>query len=158
MPQTPDQARFEAARGSILNQDSRVDRIGTLGEKALHAVVKQYIEMDLAKHEKKLGNFVLDIFTDDRIYEIQTRQFSKLAAKLSVCCRNIPSPSSIRCRPGNGYCGSIRTAGKSKSRVCHPNAAMCTLFFPNYIASSNFCSMQIFLWSSSRSTWKSIGS
>jgi hypothetical protein len=90
MPQTPDQARFEAARNSILNQEARVGRIGTLGEKALHAVVKQYIEMDPAKHEKKLGNFVVDIFTGDRIYEIQTQQFNKLTAKLSALLPEYP--------------------------------------------------------------------
>jgi len=61
MPKTPDRARFEAARRSILNQESQVGRIGTLGEKALHAVVKQYIEMDPAKHEKKLGNFEVEV-------------------------------------------------------------------------------------------------
>ena len=85
-----DKARFESARTAILNQEARIGGIGTLGEKALHAIVKQYIEADPAKHEKKLGSFVVDIFTGDHIYEIQTRQFGKLRAKLAALLPDYP--------------------------------------------------------------------
>lgn len=56
--------------------------IGTLGEKTMHAVLKQYFEPDTAKHEIKLGSFVADIVTDKGIIEIQTRSFDKLRKKL----------------------------------------------------------------------------
>ncbi len=56
--------------------------IGTLGEKTLHAVLKQYFEPDTAKHEVKLGGYVADIINETGIIEVQTRQFDKLKGKL----------------------------------------------------------------------------
>lgn len=85
-----DRARFEAARAAVLSRERGAGGIGTLGEKALHAVVKQYLETDPAWHEQKLGTFVVDIFTGDRIYEIQTRQFNKLNAKLAFLLPKYP--------------------------------------------------------------------
>lgn len=57
--------------------------IGTLGEKTLHAVLKQYYEPDRANHERKIGSFVADIVNDAGIIEIQTRAFDKLRKKLA---------------------------------------------------------------------------
>jgi hypothetical protein len=57
--------------------------IGTLGEKTLHAVLKQYYEPDSARHEVKVGSFVADIVSDEGIIEIQTRAFDKLRKKLT---------------------------------------------------------------------------
>lgn len=56
--------------------------IGTLGEKTLHSVLKNYCEPDETCHEIKVGNFVADILTDSGIIEIQTRQFHKMRRKL----------------------------------------------------------------------------
>jgi len=85
-----DRVRFEAARIAILGRETGVGGIGTLGEKTLHAVVKQYLEADLARHERKLGPFVVDVFTGERIYEIQTRQFRSLSSKLAALLPKYP--------------------------------------------------------------------
>ncbi len=85
-----DNVKFESARSTVLNQEARIGGIGTLGEKALHAIVKHYLEADPARHEQKLGCFVVDIFADGRIWEIQTKQFSKLKAKLTAFLPDYP--------------------------------------------------------------------
>jgi len=57
--------------------------IGTLGEKVLHAILKQYYEPDETRHEIKVGSFIADIVSDEGIIEIQTRSFDKLRKKLT---------------------------------------------------------------------------
>jgi hypothetical protein len=86
-----DSERFAAARSAVLDRERPAGSgsvsaggIGTLGEKALHAIIKSYLETDPAWHEQKIGSFVVDIFTGDRVFEIQTRQFNKLNAKLTA--------------------------------------------------------------------------
>ena len=56
--------------------------IGTLGEKTLHAAIKNYFEPDTSKHEITVGSFVADIVSDAGIIEIQTRSFDRLRKKL----------------------------------------------------------------------------
>lgn len=56
--------------------------IGTLGEKTLHAVIKQYLEPDASYREIKVGGSVADIFNTNGITEIQTRCYEKLRKKL----------------------------------------------------------------------------
>lgn len=85
-----DQERFEAARQVVRAQAAGVGGIGTLGEKALHAVIKHYLAADPAFHEQKLGRHVVDIFTGERIFEIQTRQFNKLRPKLTTLLPSYP--------------------------------------------------------------------
>lgn len=58
--------------------------IGTLGEKTLHATLKQYFEPDGENHEAKIGRYFVDIITDDGIVEIQTQGLDKLRTKLGV--------------------------------------------------------------------------
>lgn len=74
------QERFENARNSV----TRDGGIGTLGEKTLHAVLKQYLEPDPEKREVRIGigKIVADIYNDDGITEIQTRSYEKLKKKL----------------------------------------------------------------------------
>lgn len=57
--------------------------IGTLGEKTLHSVLKNYMEPEQSRHEIKVGRYVADIVTAEGIIEIQTRQFSALRQKLA---------------------------------------------------------------------------
>jgi hypothetical protein len=87
-----DKDGFDAARERVIvhERTGAGNGIGTLGEKTLHAVVKLYLEPDPAKHERKIGSFVADIFTGERIYEIQTRQFGKLYAKLETFLKQYP--------------------------------------------------------------------
>ena len=51
-------------------------------EKTLHAVIKKYFKSDKAKYEVKIGNHIADIVIDNKIIEIQTREFNKLRNRL----------------------------------------------------------------------------
>lgn len=62
---------------------SKIDGIGTLSEKTLHKVVKNYLEPQLVFQEIKIGSYYADIFKDNKIIEIQTRQFNALRSKLA---------------------------------------------------------------------------
>jgi hypothetical protein len=80
-----DRALFRQACDRIIAQDKETQRaggIGTLGEKTLHAVLKNYYEPDRSRHEKPVAGFVADIMSEDGIVEIQTRNFDKLRNKL----------------------------------------------------------------------------
>ncbi|MGN0474370.1 MAG: hypothetical protein ACI4IJ_04705 [Acutalibacteraceae bacterium] len=57
--------------------------IGTLGEKSLHAVLKQYYESDGSRHEIPVGSYIADIVGEHGIIEIQTRNFIKFKPKLT---------------------------------------------------------------------------
>ncbi|WP_294492163.1 hypothetical protein [uncultured Ruminococcus sp.] len=63
--------------------------IGTLGEKTVHAVLKEYYGGGDESKEIKVGGFVADCVCEDGVVEIQTRQLyrldRKLAALLPVC-------------------------------------------------------------------------
>jgi len=85
-----DKARFDAARLAVSLNTGNGGGIGTLGEKPLHAVVKHYLAIDPAWHEQKIGRHVVDIFTGERIIEIQTRHFNKLRAKLTALLPQFP--------------------------------------------------------------------
>ena len=58
--------------------------IGTLSEKTLHVVLKNYFEPHHENHEIKVGGYVADIVGESGIIEIQTRQFNKLLKKLQA--------------------------------------------------------------------------
>ena len=75
-------SRFEAARQKIVGQSRDRNGIGTLSEKTVHAVLKQYYAPDEDKHEIPVENCVADIFDGENIVEIQTRSFDKLRTKL----------------------------------------------------------------------------
>ena len=77
-----DSVEFEAARNKIINAERQRNGIGTLGEKTLHAVLKNYYEPHQENHEIRVGGFVADIVGENGIIEIQTRNFSKLTKKL----------------------------------------------------------------------------
>ena len=59
------------------------NRIGVLSEKTLHSVIKRFIEPNEALQEVKVGGYYADIKNEDGIFEIQTRSFNKLRAKLT---------------------------------------------------------------------------
>lgn len=56
--------------------------IGTLREKTIHSVLKYYYAPDSAYHEIKIGQYVADICVDGEIFEVQTRNFNTMRAKL----------------------------------------------------------------------------
>lgn len=77
-----DEMRFDAARDKIIGKDRERQGIGTLSEKTVHAVLKNYYAPDAGMHEIPIGNFVADIYTGTEIIEIQTRALNKMRRKL----------------------------------------------------------------------------
>lgn len=82
---------FNEACKSILNNAIEKDgvigdssQIGTLKEKTVHAIVKNYVEPDPSFHEIKVEGFYADIVNEKGIIEIQTSNFDRLRKKLSV--------------------------------------------------------------------------
>lgn len=80
----PDKEAFEKAKKKIIGIDRQRFGIGTLSEKTVHAILKNYYEPDEDKQEIPIEKYVADIYTDGEIIEIQTRQFNKMRDKLAV--------------------------------------------------------------------------
>lgn len=77
-----DRQRFSEACKLIIGKDRSANGIGTLGEKTLHSVLKNYFQPDPSKQEIPVGSFIADIVNGNDIIEIQTRQFNNLRRKL----------------------------------------------------------------------------
>ena len=77
-----DNIRFEQAKEKIVGKDRQRLQIGTLSEKTVHAVVKNYYEPDEDKQEIPIEGMYADIFTGTEIIEIQTRSFDQVRKKL----------------------------------------------------------------------------
>ena len=77
-----DTIRFEQAKEKIIGKDRLRQQIGTLSEKTIHAVVKNYYEPDEEKQEIPIEGMYADIFTGTEIIEIQTRSFDHVRKKL----------------------------------------------------------------------------
>ena len=75
---------FTDLKGQFLWRDNACAGIGTLGEKALHRILKNYIQPDRSKQVKRIGRYVADIYDGQEITEIQTRNFSPLKRKLEL--------------------------------------------------------------------------
>ena len=78
-----DKERFFKACHAVCGSVPSRNGIGVLSEKTLHSVIKRYIEPNEALQEVKVGGYYADIKNDDGIFEIQTRSFNKLRAKLT---------------------------------------------------------------------------
>ena len=76
------QQQFTAAKNKIIGTTRQRDKIGTLSEKTVHAVVKNFYEPDEKKQEVFIEGLYADIYNGDEIIEIQTRNFEKLCKKL----------------------------------------------------------------------------
>lgn len=57
--------------------------IGTLGEKSLHAALKQWYARPGDVLETRVDSYVVDIVRDDLLIEIQTRNFAAIKSKLA---------------------------------------------------------------------------
>ena len=77
-----EEERFECAKNKIIGKVRDRNGIGTLSEKSLHAILKNYYEPDESRHEISVEGSVADVFTGTEIIEIQTRNFDKMRAKL----------------------------------------------------------------------------
>lgn len=76
--------RFDEARLRVFSEGDTQGTIGTLTEKALHKIIKFYIEPNPEYHEIKHLSYVADIKRGDRIFEIQTRAVYRLLPKLNA--------------------------------------------------------------------------
>lgn len=85
-----DEQRFERAKNKIIGIDRERQGIGTLSEKTVHAVLKNYYAPDTDMHEIPIANFVADIYTGSEIIEIQTRSFNNMRRKLAAFLPEYP--------------------------------------------------------------------
>ena len=74
---------FSAACIKIVGEERERRGIGTLSERTLHSVLKNYFEPDETRQELPLGGFVADIVNENGIVEIQTGSFNQMRKKLS---------------------------------------------------------------------------
>lgn len=86
----PDKEAFEQAKKKIIGIDRQRLGIGTLSEKTVHAILKNYYQPDEDRQEIPIDNYVADIYNDGEIIEIQTRQFNKMRDKLSAFLPQYP--------------------------------------------------------------------
>lgn len=82
--------RFEEAREKIIGSERERIGIGTLSEKTLHAILKNFYEPDEDRQEIPIDRFVADIYTGQEIIEIQTGQFNRMRDKLKVFLKECP--------------------------------------------------------------------
>ena len=78
-----DKERFSDACRALCGAVPSRKKIGVLSEKTLHSVIKRFIEPNEALQEVKVGGYYADIKNDDGIFEVQTRSFNRLRAKLT---------------------------------------------------------------------------
>jgi len=142
--------QFENAREKIIHNLNESNKIGTLGEKTLHAVLKHTFEPDENSHEIKVGGFYADIVNENGIFEIQTRNFyamrKKLLYFLEACVVTIVYPVAetkwlVWIEPETGEIRSKRKSPKTgrgyeifdelyriKDMLLHPNLRFSIVF------------------------------
>lgn len=127
------QERFLKAYNKIVRAQREKNGIGTLSEKTMHAVLKNYYEPDIEKQEIKIGNYVADIFTGTEIMEIQTRQLNKLRNKLTAFAEKYPV-TIVHPVPGKKwvYWVDQDTGEISKGRVSPKHGSVFDAFYELY--------------------------
>lgn len=85
-----DEKRFEQAKNRVIGINRERRGIGTLSEKTVHAVLKNYYAPDTDMHEIPIADFVADIYTGSEIIEIQTRSFHNMRRKLAAFLPEYP--------------------------------------------------------------------
>lgn len=144
------QELFQKACQFVYEKQHIQKGIGTLGEKTVHAAVKQFFESRKEYQEQPAYGFVADIKNKDGIIEIQTRNFQALRKKLKVFLEHekvtivYPIPhkkwlywideetgevTKKRKSPkeGNVY-NAFFELYKIKEYLKHPNLSICLLF------------------------------
>ncbi len=84
IPDICDKRRFDEARVKVLCNKHDPHGFGTLAEKTVHAVMKQYYLPDEDYHEVPIGNYIADIYTGEEIIEIQNANFGHMRDKLAA--------------------------------------------------------------------------
>ena len=82
--------RFEEVKNRIVNTQRQRLGIGTLQEKTVHAVLKEYYAPDTDMQEIPIEGYVADIYTGKEIIEIQTANFNKMREKLTCFLEQYP--------------------------------------------------------------------
>lgn len=85
-----DRETFKQSVVKILSREHQNHGIGTLGEKTLHAVVKNYIEPDEDYHEVPIDGYVADVYREGHVFEIQTANFNTMRGKLETFLPRYP--------------------------------------------------------------------
>ena len=85
-----DDKRFEEIRNQVIGVVRERYGIGTLKEKTLHAILKDYYAPDKDMQEIPIDGYVADIYTGTEIIEIQTAQFNRMRNKLDCFLPNYP--------------------------------------------------------------------
>lgn len=84
IPDKKDIRSFETARIKVLTNNHDPHGFGTLQEKTLHAVMKQYYVPDEDYHEVPIEGYIADIYTGNEIIEIQNGNFGHMRDKLAA--------------------------------------------------------------------------
>lgn len=85
-----DAERFCEIKNRIVGKNRERSGIGTLQEKTIHAVLKEFYAPDENMQEISIGRFVADIYTGSDIMEIQTGHFDNLRRKLDSFLSDYP--------------------------------------------------------------------
>lgn len=85
-----DAERFCEIKNRIVGKSRERSGIGTLQEKTIHAVLKEFYAPDENMQEISIGRFVADIYTGSDIMEIQTGHFDNLRRKLDSFLSDYP--------------------------------------------------------------------
>lgn len=83
-----DRERFERARQDA--GERQKEGIGTMGEKLLHATLKNYFSGEEDLQEQKIGRYIADISGPDGVVEIQTGSYAALKKKLPALLKEHP--------------------------------------------------------------------
>lgn len=79
-----DEKRFEEVKKNYISSQKKRDGIGTLKEKTVHGILKDYYAPDKEMQEIVVNGYIADIFTGTEIIEIQTAGFDKIREKLKA--------------------------------------------------------------------------
>lgn len=77
-----DGQRFEEIKKNFIASKRKRQGIGTLQEKTVHGILKDYYAPEKDMQEIPVNGYVADIFTGSEIIEIQTANFNKMRQKL----------------------------------------------------------------------------
>ena len=114
-----DKTLFDHTKNKIVGSQRMRQGIGTLSEKTVHAVMKNYYAPDTDMHEIPIENFVADIYTGQEIIEIQTRHLIKCGGSLTLFCHYIRSRSFIQFPISSGCRGLTRKPGRLHQNASH---------------------------------------
>lgn len=85
-----DEERFQSVKDNYISTQRARCSIGTLQEKTVHGILKDYYAPDKDMQEVPVNGYVADIFTGTEIIEIQTANFNKMRDKLTCFLTQYP--------------------------------------------------------------------